>query len=73
MSFHLPLLPHVEFVLEDQFEELGVAKPGGGGFLQAHVERLAQARETELFQGGLEGIHVGLLVVGVKQSGTQSR
>jgi len=69
----LPLLADVEFVLADQFEELGMAEPIGGGFLQAHIEGLAQAGEAELFQGGGEGIHVGLMVAVVKQSGTQSR
>jgi hypothetical protein len=49
VAFHLPLLADVEFVLTDEFEELGVAQPIGGGFLQAHVQRLAQAGEAELF------------------------
>ena len=75
MTFHLPLLPDVEFVLTDEFEELGVAQAIGGGFLQPHVQGLDQAGETELFECGLEGSHVGLRVeVAVaKQSGTQSR
>ena len=51
-AFHLPLLPDVEFVLADEFEELGMAQTIGGGFLQAHVQRLDQAGEAELFQGG---------------------
>ena len=70
---HLALLPDVEFVLTEEFEELGMAQPIGGGFLQAHVERLDQAGEPELFQCGLEGIHVGVGVAELKQSGTQSR
>ena len=75
VAFHLPLLADVEFVLTDQFEELGMAQPIGGGFLQAHVQGLDQAGETELFQCGGECIHVGLMVEVevVKQSGTQSR
>jgi hypothetical protein len=73
VAFHLPLLPDVEFVLADEFEELGMAESVGGGFLQPHVQRLEQAGEAELFQGGLEGVHVWLIVAGVKQSGTQSR
>jgi hypothetical protein len=28
-----PLMPHVEFVLKDKFEELTVAEASGGGFL----------------------------------------
>ena len=71
VAFHLPLLPDVEFVLTDEFEELGVAEAIRGRFLQAHVEGLDQAGEAELFQAGGEGIHVWLMVV--KQSGTQSR
>ena len=73
VPFHLPLLPDVEFVLTDEFEELGMAQTIGGGFLQAHLQGLVQAGEPEFFQRGLEGIHVGLRVVVVKQSGTQSR
>ena len=73
VAFHLPLLPDVEFILTDQFEELSVAQPIGGGFLQPHVEGLDQAGEPELFQGGGQCIHVWLMVAGVKQSGTQSR
>ena len=56
----MPLLADIEFVLADQFEELGVAQPIGGGFLQAHVQGLEQAGEAELFQGGLEGVHSGV-------------
>jgi len=73
VAFHQALLPDVEFVLTDEFEELGMAQTIGGGFLQAHVQRLDQAGETELFQCGLEGIHVWLMVDGdgAKQLGTQ--
>ena len=49
VPFHQALLADVEFVLTDEFEELGVAETIGGGFLQAHVERLDQAGEAELF------------------------
>jgi hypothetical protein len=35
-----------------------MAEPVGGGFLQPHIERLEQAGKAELFQGGLEGVHV---------------
>ncbi len=34
-ALHLALLPDVEFVLTDQFEELGMAQTVGGGFLQS--------------------------------------
>ena len=43
--------------LKEEFEELGVAEAAGGRFLQAHVEGLGQAGETELAQGGLELSH----------------
>jgi hypothetical protein len=38
----LSLLAHQQFVLEDQFQELGVAELVAGGFLQANVEGLAR-------------------------------
>ena len=38
------LVTHVEFVLEDEFEELAVAQTGGGGFLQTHLQALKQAK-----------------------------
>ena len=48
------MVAHVEFVLKDEFEELAVAETTGGGFLQAHVESLQEAGETQLTEGGLE-------------------
>ena len=56
-AFHQPLLAHVDFVLVDQFQELGVAKPVGDGFLQ-YVQGLHQAGKSELFQRGLQGAHI---------------
>ena len=50
-AFHQPLLADIDFVLADQFQELGMAKPVGDGFLQAHVQGLQQTGEAELFQG----------------------
>ena len=50
-------MPHVEFVLEDEFEELTVTEAGGGGFLQTHVEGLHQAGQTQLAECGLELSH----------------
>jgi hypothetical protein len=41
-------LAHVEFVLEDQFEELAVAQAIGGGFLQPHGQALAQTGQAQL-------------------------
>ena len=74
------VLPDVEFVLQDEFQKLGVTKPVGGGFLEPDAEGLAQAGEAEFFQGGFEAgsIHGAvagswLRVEAAKQSGTQSR
>jgi hypothetical protein len=79
-AFQLTLLPDVEFVLQDEFQKLGVAQTVGGGFLEPDAQGLAQAGEAEFFQGGLEAGSVhgamagsGLMVAGEKQSGTQSR
>ena len=35
-------LAHVQFVLQDEFEELAMTEPIGG-FLQSHFQRLDQA------------------------------
>ena len=48
-AFHLTLLPDVEFVLEDEFQKLGVTETIGGGFLEPDAQGLAQAGEAELF------------------------
>ena len=59
-----PSTGYVEFVLEDEFEELGGVEAVGGGLLQADRKALGQAGEAELTEHGEElGIH------GVKQSG----
>jgi len=39
-ALHQPLLTHIDFVLANQFQKLGVAKPVGDGFLQSHVQGL---------------------------------
>ena len=52
----LPLLAHQQFVLQDQLQELGMAELVAGRFLQAHVERLGQARQSQLVEGGLQTI-----------------
>jgi hypothetical protein len=41
-------LAHVEFVLEEKFEELSMRELMGGGFMQTEVEALHQTGETEL-------------------------
>ena len=43
-------LADIEFVLEDEGQELGVREPAGGRFLQADVKGGRQAGEPELFQ-----------------------
>ena len=64
-SGQLSLVADVEFILEDQFEELGVAEAVGGGFLEAHRQAEAQAGEAQGFEGGVElRFHIG-----PKQSG----
>ena len=60
-AFHQPLLADIDFVLADQFQELGVAQPVGDGFLQTHVQGLQQTRETELFQGVFKIAHILIL------------
>jgi hypothetical protein len=44
----LSLLPDVELILKDQFQELQVAQVVAGGFLQPHVERPGQAGEAQV-------------------------
>ena len=46
-------LAHVQFVLQDEFEELAMTEPIGG-FLQSHFQRLDQARD--LTMNSLKGI-----------------
>jgi hypothetical protein len=41
-------LAHVEFVLEEKFEELCMRELVRGGFMQTEVEALHQTGETEL-------------------------
>lgn len=56
----LALLADVDFVLEDEFEELGVWQVVALGFLEAHVEALEESGEGEcagvVFDGGM-GVH----------------
>ena len=53
----LPLAAHVDFVLEDEFEELGVGKPVAFGLPQPQVEAVKQPREPQrlgvLFEVGV--------------------
>ncbi len=63
-SIHQALVADVQFVLADQFQELGVTEPVGGGFLQTNVQGLGQAGEPELFECGFKGIHGSVGVEG---------
>ena len=47
-------LAHVEFVLEQDFQELFVAQAVGRGFLQAQAHGARQAGEPQLFEGGFQ-------------------
>ena len=47
----MSLVTDVEFVLEDEFQELGVGELVGGSFLQSGRQALAKAGETELLEG----------------------
>jgi len=49
------IVPHREFILQDQFQELGVRQPVGRRFLQTHVEALGQAAQTESLQRVTQG------------------
>ena len=58
-------MAHIEFVLEDELEELTVAEAGGGGLLESHVKGLHEAGEAQLPKGGLEvghGLGLGVSV-----------
>ena len=41
------LLAHVDFILENDFQELSVAQPASFGFLQAQLERAKRFREAQ--------------------------
>ena len=47
----LPLAAHDQFVLQDQFQELGVVEMVAGRFLQAHVQAFQQPGQAQLLQG----------------------
>ena len=42
-GIQVALMPDIQFILEDQFQELLVAKPVGRGFLKADIQGLGQA------------------------------
>jgi len=41
---------HEQFILQNQFQELGMREVVGRRLLQAHVERASQAGQTEFFE-----------------------
>ena len=50
------LLSHVEFILENHFEELMVRKSAGFGFLEAQIQSAKQPRETQAVRIFFEGV-----------------
>jgi hypothetical protein len=44
-----PLAAHRQFILANEFQELGVAESIGGGFLQTHGQGFDQAGLAQLF------------------------
>jgi len=56
-AFQLPLMTDIHLVLKNEFKELGVAEPGGGGFLQTHGQSLGQAGEAQLTKGRFDLSH----------------
>jgi hypothetical protein len=50
------LLSHVEFVLEDDFQELMVRKSAGFGILEAQLQSAKQSRETQSLRIFFEGV-----------------
>ncbi len=49
-----PLFAHIEFVLQDDFQELFMAEAAGSSLLQADAQAVGQAREAELFECGFQ-------------------
>jgi hypothetical protein len=45
----LALRSDIEFVLQDEFQKLGVAQTVGGGFLEPDAQGLAQAGKAKFF------------------------
>ena len=41
--------PHVQFILQDQFQKLGVIQPVAARLVQADFQALGQARKPKLF------------------------
>jgi hypothetical protein len=50
------LLSHVEFVLENDFQELMVWESAGFSFLEAQLERVKQSREAQSLRVFFEGV-----------------
>ena len=63
-AFHHALLADIDFVLADQFQELGMAQPVGDRFLEPHVQGLQRTGEAELFQGIFKIAHIQFEVEG---------
>jgi hypothetical protein len=50
------LLSYVDFILQNDFQELGVGKSVGFGLLEAPLERAKQPRETQAVRIFFEGV-----------------
>jgi len=55
-TFDLALLTHVQFVLQEEFEELSMGQLMGLGLLEAHFQTGEQPGEQQLAGGGGEGV-----------------
>ena len=62
-----PLVAHQQFVLQDEFQELGMAELMAGGLLQTHVQGFGQPREAKLSQRTLQAIIHGLSPGGTRK------
>ncbi len=63
------LFAHIDFILEDEFEELSVRESIGSSFLEANVESAVQPGKPELFADGFKvGMFHGVGVLGWVQS-----
>ena len=48
---HLPVATHRQFVLQDQFQELGVVQAVAGRLVQTDLQAVEQPRQAQLLQG----------------------
>jgi hypothetical protein len=48
--------PHRQLVLEDQLQELDMVEVVAGGLVQTHLQAFQQPGQTQLLQGGTQGL-----------------